>query len=89
MAKILGETKMIDTLNIIFGILMFISAVALVVMILMQRSKAHGLSGSISGAADTFFGKAKGQTIDKKLNKITTIVAIVFVVLDLLVFLMN
>ena len=80
---------MIDTLNIIFGILLFLSAVTLVVTILLQRSKSHGLSGSISGAADTFFGKAKGQTLDKKLNKLTTIVAIVFVVLDLLVFLMN
>lgn len=80
---------MIDTLNIIFGILLFISAITLVVTILLQRSKSHGLSGSISGAADTFFGKAKGQTLDKKLNKVTTIVAIVFVLLDLLVFLMN
>ena len=44
-----------------------------------------GLSGAISGGADTFFGKAKGKTIEQKLAKITKYVAIVFFVLALVV----
>ena len=55
----------------------------------MQSGKSHNLSGTIAGGAETFFGKAKGSTIDKKLAKLTTIVAIVFVVLVLVSYLMQ
>ena len=41
----------------------------------------------IAGGAETFFGKSKATTIDKKLSKATTIVAIVFVVLVLVSYL--
>ena len=39
------------------------------------------------GGAETFFGKSKASTMDKKLSKLTTIVAIVFVVLVLVAYL--
>ena len=45
--------------------------------ILLQSSKSAGLSGSIAGGAEKFFGKKKG--IDPLLSKITTISAIVFI----------
>ena len=76
-------------MQIAIGILLIIAAVFLVVAVLMQSGKSHNLSGTIAGGAETFFGKAKGSTIDKKLAKLTTIVAIVFVVLVLVSYLMQ
>jgi len=76
-------------MQIAIGILLIIAAVFLVVAVLMQSGKSHNLSGTIAGGAETFFGKAKGSTIDKKLSKLTTIVAIVFVVLVLVSYLMQ
>ena len=76
-------------MQIAIGIFLFIAAVFLVVAVLMQSGKSHNLSGTIAGGAETFFGKAKGSTIDKKLAKLTTIVAIVFVVLVLVSYLMQ
>ena len=67
----------------VIGILLLIMAVFLVVAVLMQSSKDHRLSGTIAGGAETFFGKQKGKSIDALLSKITTIVAIVFVILVL------
>jgi len=72
------------------GIILIVAAVFLVGAVLMQSGKANNkLSGAIAGGAETFFGKTKGSTIDKKLSKATTIVAIVFVVLVLVSYLIQ
>ena len=73
-------------LDIIFGIILLVAAVFLIIAVLMQSGKAEGLSGTIAGGAETFFGKTKGKTIDKMLSKLTTIVAIVFTVLVIVVY---
>jgi len=73
-------------LDIIFGIILLVAAVFLIVAVLMQSGKAHNLSGTIAGGAETFFGKTKGKTIDRLLSKITTIVAIVFVIIVVIVY---
>ena len=65
-------------MEIVLGILLLVAAVFLVVSILMQDSKDHRLSGTIAGGAETFFGKNKVSTMDKMLSKVTSIVAIVF-----------
>ena len=64
---------------LIIGIILLVFAVFHVVAVLMQQGKSHNLSGAIAGGAETFFGKSKGQTINKKLSILTTVVAIVFV----------
>lgn len=71
------------TATLIFGIVLIVAAVFLVIAVLMQQGKSHNLSGTIAGGAETFFGKSKGQTMNKKLNTLTTIVAIVFVLVVL------
>ena len=70
-------------MQIAIGIILIISAIFLVVAVLMQHGKDHNLSGTIAGGAETFFGKSKASTLDKKLSKLTTIVAIVFTLLVL------
>lgn len=76
-------------MQIAIGIILIISAIFLVVAVLMQHGKDHNLSGTIAGGAETFFGKSKGSTWDKKLSKLTTIVAIVFTLLVLVSYLMQ
>lgn len=77
-------------MQIAIGIILIVAAVFLVGAVLMQSGKANNkMSGAIAGGAETFFGKTKGSTIDKKLSKATTIVAIVFVVLVLISYLMQ
>ena len=74
-------------LNIVLAILLFLSAIFLIVAVLLQSGKSKGVSGAITGgSSETFFGKNKGKSFDKKLSLITTIVAIVFVVLALVAF---
>ncbi len=65
----------------ILGAAIILVSIALVALVLMQESRSAGLSGAIAGGADTFFGKGKGKSIEKKLEKGTKIAAIAFFVL--------
>ena len=76
-------------MQIAIGIILIISAIFLVVAVLMQHGKDHNLSGTIAGGAETFFGKSKASTWDKRLSKLTTVVAIVFTLLVLISYLMQ
>lgn len=67
-------------LKVIFTILQILVCVAMIIIVLLQSGKQAGLSGSIAGGAETFFGKNKGRTLDAKLSKFTTVAAIVFLI---------
>ena len=67
----------------IIGAVIIVVSVLLVVLVLMQESRSAGLSGAIAGGADTFFGKGKGKSMEKKLGKGTKILAVAFFVLTL------
>ena len=54
--------------------------VALTVLVLMQEGKSAGL-GSISGAAETYWGRNKGRSMEGMLVKITKILAVFFMLL--------
>lgn len=73
-------------MEIVMGIILLVAAVFLVIAVLMQSGKSHNLSGSIAGGAETFFGKTKGKAIDKMLSKLTTIVAVAFAVMVIVVY---
>ena len=78
-----------DIAMLVIGIILLVFAVFLIVAVLMQQGKAHNLSGTIAGGAETFFGKTKGQTINKKLSVLTTVVAIIFALLVCTVYVMQ
>ncbi len=69
-----------EALKIILTILFIIVCIALIVLVLMQEGKSAGL-GSISGAAETYWGKNKGRSMEGLLVKLTKIVAVSFVAL--------
>jgi len=77
------------TVDIVLGIVLIVISVFLIIAVLMQHGKAHNLSGTIAGGAETFFGKTKGQTIDKKLSVLTSVIAVIFVAVVLAVYLIQ
>lgn len=68
------------TLINVISIIHVIISVFLIIVVLMQSGKTAGLSGSIAGGAESFFGKNKGRTIDGILSKWTTVVAVLFII---------
>ena len=67
-------------LKTILTIIFIIISVVITVVILMQEGKSAGL-GAISGAADTYWGKNKGRSMEGILVKITRVCVILFLVL--------
>lgn len=70
-------------LRIILTVLFILVCVALVILVLMQEGKSAGL-GAISGAAETYWGKNKGRSMEGNLLKITKYLAIGFMLLAVL-----
>lgn len=68
-------------LKIVLTVVYIIVSIALVILVLMQEGKSAGL-GSISGAADTYWGKNKGRSMDGMLVNITKWLAIAFILLS-------
>ena len=68
------------TVKIILEVIFIIVCIALTVIILMQEGKSAGL-GAISGAAETYWGKNKGRSMEGQLVKITKILAVSFILL--------
>ena len=64
----------------VISIVHILIALFLIVVVLLQSGKTAGLSGSIAGGAESFFGKNKGRTIDGILSKWTKVVAVLFIV---------
>ena len=64
-------------------IILLLASVILIVSILLQTGNSDGLSGSIAGGAEQLFGKRKSRGYDALLAKITTVAAIVYIIVSL------
>ena len=69
-------------LRIILTILFIIVCIAMTVLVLMQEGKSAGL-GAISGAAESYWGKNKGRSMEGMLVKLTKICAVLFIGLSI------
>lgn len=72
-----------SVLRWILTIVLIIDAIALTVIVLMQEGRSQGL-GAIAGAAETYWGKNKGRSMEGMLEKITLVLVILFFVISLL-----
>ena len=69
-----------EALRVVINIIFILVCVALTVLVLMHEGKSAGL-GSISGAAETYWGRNKGRSMEGMLVKITKILAVFFMLL--------
>lgn len=75
-------------LAIIIAVIDILICIGLVLLVVFQQGSSKGL-GVIGGGAETFFGKTKGRSIDVILKKLTSVAAIVFAVLTIILYLLT
>ena len=75
---------MIKTIHGILLILYIVVCVALTVVVILQEGKQAGLTGAISGAAESYWGKNKGRSMEGGLVMATRVLAVLFVLISLL-----
>lgn len=69
-----------EILRIILTVIFVLDCIGLTVIVLMQEGKQQGL-GTIAGVADTYWGRNKGRSMEGGLVRATTVMAILFFVL--------
>ncbi len=67
--------------KIILGISVIILSLFIIIIILLQQGHRAGITGAISGGADTFLSKNKARTFDATLARFTKYIAILFFIL--------
>ena len=72
----------VTTAKTILAIVFIVISIVITIIVLMQEGKSAGL-GAISGAAETYWGKNKGRSMEGTLNKISTVLVVLFMVLAL------
>ena len=71
-------------MGIALKIVLALVSVILTISILLQSSNSAGMSGSIGGGAEQLFGQRKSQGYDAILSKVSTVTAVLFIVLSLI-----
>lgn len=72
-------------MKIFLMILLALCSIVLIVSVLLQSGSTAGLSGSIAGGAEQLLGKKKSKGYEAILEKVTTVGAILFIVLSLVI----
>ena len=78
-----------EILEYVLLVVLLVSAAFITVAVLLQKSNEDGLSGTISGGAETFYGKDKSSHSDRALYKWTLISGIVFCLAVLVVYIIQ
>ncbi|MEH7075812.1 preprotein translocase subunit SecG [Neobacillus drentensis] len=66
-------------------VLLVIVSIGLIGVVILQSGKSAGLSGAISGGAESLFGKQKARGLDLILHRITIVLAVLFILLAIAV----
>ncbi len=72
-------------MKIFLMILLAVCSIVLIASVLLQSGNSAGLSGSIAGGAEQLLGKKKSKGYEALLEKVTTIGAILFIILSLVI----
>ena len=79
-----GNQYGMNALEIVFGIVLMLFAIAIIIVVLLQEGSQKNL-GVVTGGADTFLSKNKARSVDAFLSRWTKVIAIGFFVLVIVV----
>ena len=75
-----------SALDVILSICDIVLGVTMVVLFLVQEGNDQGM-GAITGSSnDSYYSKAKGQTLEERLKQATKVVAVLFAVMSIILY---
>ena len=72
--------------DFVLGGVLIVLALVIIAVVLLQEGRRKGISGVISGGADTFLSKGKAKAVDAVLAKWTKYIAVLFMVVVMVCF---
>ena len=73
-------------LEIVIGCILLAFSVFIIIAVSLQQGKDKSLSGTIAGGADTFFSNQKANTGDKILKIATPVIAVIFTLIVIVMY---
>ncbi|MBR1905020.1 MAG: preprotein translocase subunit SecG [Saccharofermentans sp.] len=74
-------------LKIALSIIDIILAVAIIILFLVQEGNDQGMGVVAGGSSESYYGKAKGRTLDEQLKRWTVICSILFAIVSVILYL--
>ena len=74
-------------LKIALSIVDIILAVAIIILFLVQEGNDQGMGVVAGGSSESYYGKAKGRTLDEQLKRWTVICSVLFAVVSVVLYL--
>lgn len=73
-----------DVLRMAVTVIYIFICIALTVLVLLQEGKSAGLTGAISGVADSYWGKNKARSMEGAMVKGTKGLAVAFILISII-----
>ena len=74
------------TLEIVIGAVLLLISLVTIIICMMQEQKPQNATAALTGASnDSFYDKNRGRTKETRLQKLTTILTVLFFVLILFI----
>ena len=74
-------------LNIVLSVVDIILALAIIILFLVQEGNDQGMGVVAGGSSESYYGKAKGRTLDEQLKRWTVICSILFAIVSVILYL--
>lgn len=76
-------------IKIVLAVLICILAIFIIVAVLSQKTESDGGTNAITGQANTFYNRNKGESLQGKIKKLTIIAAALILVLCVIFLIIN
>ena len=76
-------------MNYVLLTILLICSVVIIITVLFQKSSDSGLSSTISGGSETYYGRDKSAHTEKRLFKITLVISLIFAVAVLVAYIVQ
>ena len=76
-------------IKIVLAVLICIAALMITVFVMCQKTEDQGGTNAITGTADTFYNRNKGESLQGKVKKATIALSIIIFVLCILFLILN
>ena len=73
-------------LKIALSIVDIILAIAIIILFLVQEGNDQGMGVVAGGSSESYYGKAKGRTLDEQLTRWTVICSILFAIVSVIIY---
>lgn len=76
-----------NTLAVVLTCIDIVVCIAMIILVMSQEGNDQGMGVVAGGSSESYYGKAKGRTLDEQLKRWTVICSILFAIVSVILYL--